>query len=67
MPARIEIKEGECEACHIFIGGKEEFYLEEYKEHTICLHCQFEWQVREELAGRKITWREFTTGRLKKV
>ena len=65
MPARIVIKEGQCEGCRIFIDGVEEHYLFEHRGHNICGWCQFEWQRRDELAGREITWEEFTTGKLK--
>jgi len=64
MPAPTKVKEGQCEACHIFIGGKEEPYLEltDYREHKICSWCINLWKRREERLRRDITWKEFTTG-----
>ena len=67
MPGRIEIKEGQCEACFIFIGGKEEpwWELTDYRGHKICSWCINSWMRREKLIGREITWEEFTIGKLK--
>jgi len=66
MPSPTAVKEDQCESCGIFIGGAEEYYIEEYREHNICLHCQFEWQRREKRVGREITWEEFVNGKVKK-
>ena len=64
MPAPIVVKEGQCEGCRIFIDGKEEHYIEEYREHKICFYCQALWRRREEMAGHDITWQGFVSGQL---
>ncbi|HUV46163.1 MAG TPA: hypothetical protein VMW45_03740 [Dehalococcoidia bacterium] len=68
MPAPTKVKEGQCEGCYIFIGGKEEpwWELTEYRDHKLCSWCINSWMRREELAGREITFEEFTTGKVKK-
>ena len=65
MPARVEIKEGQCESCHIFTDGKEEHYIEEYREHRICSWCEKQWRYREKLLGRQISFEKFVKGKLK--
>ena len=59
--------EEECESCRIVIGGIEEHYLFEYREHKICSWCQAKWRRKEERAGREIDWEEFAKGKLGKV
>lgn len=65
MPARIEIKEDQCESCQIFTDGVEEHYIEEYREHRICSWCENQWRRKEERVGRLITFDEFVKGKLK--
>ena len=69
MPAWTEIKEGQCESCHIFIGGKEEPWCEltEYKEHKLCGWCINLWRRRERETGHTISWDEFRKGKIKKA
>jgi hypothetical protein len=50
----------QCNACRIVIGGREEHYLFEHRGHEICSWCQAHWKYREKLAGREISWDEFT-------
>lgn len=59
------MEEEQCECCRIGIGGVEENYISEYREHRICSYCQLEWVNREDKAGREITWKEFVSGKLR--
>ena len=65
MPAPTIIKEGQCEACHIFTDGVEEHYIFEYRGHQICGWCEAQWRYREKRVGREISWEEFVKGKLK--
>ena len=65
MPASTEVKEGQCESCHIFIDGVEEHNIEQYREHNICSWCQALWGRKEKSIGRAITFEEFVKGKLK--
>lgn len=69
MPASTEVKEGQCEGCRISIGGIEEPWheLTVYREHKLCGWCINLWRSKEERLGHKITWEEFTTGKVKEV
>lgn len=58
------MEEGQCEACGIVIGGSEEHYRFEYREHMICSWCQAQWRSREKRVGREISWEEFISGKL---
>lgn len=66
MPAPTEVKEGQCESCHIFIGGIEEpwWELTEYRGHKMCGWCINLWRREEERVGREITFDEFRKGKL---
>ena len=44
----------------------EEQYLFDYRGHRICSWCLAQWKEREKLAGREISFVEFTTGKLKR-
>ncbi len=55
-----------CSSCQIVIGGKEERYgLIDYRGRRICSWCMMNWERREELAGREITFNEFNSGIVK--
>ena len=56
----------QCPVCGIVIGGVEEYYISEYREHMICSWCQAQWRYREELVGHKISLDGFILGKLKK-
>jgi len=55
-----------CEACGISNQGVEEHGLVEYREHRICTYCVRSWAAREKRTGYKLSWEEFTTGKLKR-
>ena len=66
--AKEQIMEGErCQSCQIVTGGEEEPWgLTDYRGQRICYWCIKSWKHREKIAGRKITFDELKSGKLKR-
>jgi len=58
-------KEEQCEGCLISVGGLEGD-LTDFRLHRLCGWCIENWEHKEDLAGRILSFEEVTSGKLAK-